>query len=106
MSITNGVNAKIISSIEKILPYLDPTLEEEKGSVLLGESYNIQLAFRCEAKVPLLGETTLRVSGELASFVEIYMEELVPAATYAQDPVTGAYTATPGIATLVVTGTI
>ena len=31
---------------------------------------------------------------------------LVPAATYAQDPVTGAYTATPGIATLVVTGTI
>lgn len=31
---------------------------------------------------------------------------LVPAATYTQDPVTGAYTATPGIATLVVTGTI
>ena len=31
---------------------------------------------------------------------------LVPAATYAQDPVTGAYTATPGIATLIVTGTI
>ena len=31
---------------------------------------------------------------------------LVPAATYAQDPVTGAYIATPGIATLVVTGTI
>ena len=30
----------------------------------------------------------------------------VPAATYAQDPVTGEYTLTPGIATLVVTGTI
>lgn len=30
----------------------------------------------------------------------------VPAATYTQDPVTGAYTVTPGIATLVVTGTI
>jgi hypothetical protein len=30
----------------------------------------------------------------------------VPAATYMQDPVTGAYTVTPGIATLVVTGTI
>ena len=30
----------------------------------------------------------------------------VPAATYVQDPVTGVYTATPGIATLVVTGTI
>ena len=31
---------------------------------------------------------------------------LVPAATYTQDPVTGAYTVNPGIATLVVTGTI
>ncbi len=31
---------------------------------------------------------------------------LVPAATYTQDPVTGAYTVTPGIATLAVTGTI
>ena len=31
---------------------------------------------------------------------------LVPAATYAQDPITGAYTATPGIVTLIVTGTI
>lgn len=31
---------------------------------------------------------------------------LVPAATYTQDPVTGAYTAIPGIATLTVTGTI
>lgn len=30
----------------------------------------------------------------------------VPAATYTQDPVTGAYAMTPGIATLVVTGTI
>lgn len=31
---------------------------------------------------------------------------LVPAATYTQDPVTGQYSMTPGIATLVVTGTI
>ena len=31
---------------------------------------------------------------------------LVPAATYTQDPATGAYTVTPGIATLTVTGTI
>ena len=31
---------------------------------------------------------------------------LVPAATYTQDPVTGAYTLNPGIATLIVTGTI
>ena len=31
---------------------------------------------------------------------------VVPAATYTQDPVTGAYSLAPGIATLVVSGTI
>ena len=30
----------------------------------------------------------------------------VPAATYTQDPVTGAFSANPGISTLVVTGTV
>ena len=39
-------------------------------------------------------------------FTTVPGQILVPAATYTQDPVTGAYTATPGIATLVVTGTI
>ncbi len=39
-------------------------------------------------------------------FTTVPGQILVPAATYAQDPVTGAYNATPGIATLVVTGTI
>ena len=39
-------------------------------------------------------------------FATVPGQILVPAATYAQNPVTGAYTATPGIATLVVTGTI
>ena len=39
-------------------------------------------------------------------FATVPGQILVPAATYAQDPVTGAYTATPGIATLIVTGTI
>ena len=39
-------------------------------------------------------------------FATVPGQVLVPAATYTQDPVTGAYTATPGIATLVVTGTI
>lgn len=39
-------------------------------------------------------------------FATVPGQILVPAATYAHDPVTGVYTATPGIATLVVTGTI
>lgn len=39
-------------------------------------------------------------------FTTVPGQILVPAAMYVQDPVTGAYIATPGIATLVVTGTI
>ena len=39
-------------------------------------------------------------------FATVPGQILVPAATYTQDPVTGVYTANPGIATLVVTGTI
>lgn len=39
-------------------------------------------------------------------FTTVPGQIVVPAATYTQDPVTGAYTINPGIATLVVTGTI
>ncbi|MBR4017876.1 MAG: DUF11 domain-containing protein [Oscillospiraceae bacterium] len=39
-------------------------------------------------------------------FTTVPGQIVVPAATYTQDPVTGEYTVTPGIATLVVTGTI
>ena len=39
-------------------------------------------------------------------FSTVPTEITVPAATYTQDPVTGAYSLVPGIATLVVTGTI
>ena len=39
-------------------------------------------------------------------FATVPGQILVPAATYTQDPVTGEYTASAGIATLVVTGTI
>ena len=39
-------------------------------------------------------------------FATVEGQILVPAATYTQDPTTGAYSVSPGIATLVVTGTI
>ncbi len=39
-------------------------------------------------------------------FTTVPGQIVVPAATYTQDPVTGAYTVTPGVATLTVTGTI
>ena len=40
------------------------------------------------------------------AFATVAGNVTVPAATYTQDPVTGIYTVTPGVATLVVTGTI
>ena len=39
-------------------------------------------------------------------FTTVPGQIVVPAATYTQDPATGAYSVSPGIATLVVTGTI
>ena len=39
-------------------------------------------------------------------FTTVPGQIVVPAATYTQDPVTGEYSVTPGVATLVVTGTI
>jgi hypothetical protein len=39
-------------------------------------------------------------------FTTVAGQIVVPAATYTQDPTTGEYTVTPGVATLVVTGTI
>ena len=51
-------------------------------------------------------QATLTYNGTATNSNIAYGEILVPAATYTQDPVTGAYTVNPGIATLVVTGTI
>jgi hypothetical protein len=39
-------------------------------------------------------------------FTTVPGQFLVPAASYTQDPITGAYSVTPGVATLTVTGTI
>jgi uncharacterized repeat protein (TIGR01451 family) len=39
-------------------------------------------------------------------FTTVPGQIVVPAATYTQDPVSGAYSVTPGVATLIVTGTI
>jgi uncharacterized repeat protein (TIGR01451 family) len=45
-------------------------------------------------------------NGATGLFTTVPSQILVPAATYTQNPVTGEYTVTPGIATLIVTGTI
>ncbi len=45
-------------------------------------------------------------NGTTGLFETVPGQILVPAAAYTQDPATGTYTAAPGIATLVVTGTI
>lgn len=77
-------NAAITDTFDPILTALTVTFD---GAVWTqGVQYNYSEATGLFATVP----------GQI----------LVPAATYTQDPVTGAYTVNPGIATLIVTGTI
>lgn len=78
----NQINALVISSLEKVLPYQTPKMLEEKGSALLGETYHFQLAFRLEEALPLIGETKVIARGALAGNTKIFVEELVPANTY------------------------
>ena len=77
-------NAAITDTFNPILTALAVTFEGSAWTQ--GVQYNYSEATGVFATVP--GQIT------------------VPAATYTQDPVTGAYTVNPGIATLVVTGTI
>lgn len=85
MPIIKDVHAKVISSMEKILPYCEPQLEVSKNSALLGEVFNLQLAFCYVGGAPILGENALQIKGELSSFAEIYVQELVPAGTCGPD---------------------
>ena len=77
-------NASITDTFDPILTALTVTFEGTPWTQGVQYNYN---------------ETT-------GLFTTVPGQILVPAATYTQDPVTGAYSATPGIATLVVTGTI
>ena len=77
-------NAAITDTFDPILTDLAVTFEGVTWT--LGTQYNYN-------------ETT-------GLFSTVPGQILVPAATYTQDPVTGAYTVTPGIVTLTVTGTI
>jgi len=83
MVIENGIQGKIISSMEKILPYVDLVEEETRSSVLLGHSHNVQLAFRSEKTMYTIPETQVRISGELEKYITLYEEKFVPAGTYA-----------------------
>ena len=53
MPIINDVHAKIVSSMEKILPYSEPQMEIAKSSALLGEVFNLQLAFSYVGEWPI-----------------------------------------------------
>ena len=55
---------------------------------------------------PILTNLVVTYNAATGAFATVAGNVTVPAATYTQDPVTGIYTVTPGVATLVVTGTI
>ena len=54
----------------------------------------------------LPGVLLIRNNETTGVFTTILGEVTVPAATYTQDPVTGAWITSPGVSTLIVTGTI
>ena len=76
-------------------------------SVILTDTFNPILygltATRDGAALPPTAYTYSELTGQ---FTTAACQIVVPAATYTQNPVTGAWTVTPGVTTIVVTGTI
>lgn len=72
------MKGKIISSIEKIMPHVEPTLEEKNASMLSNERYNFQLAFLHDGKRRMLMYNRVEVRGELAPYITLREVELVP----------------------------
>lgn len=72
------IEAKIISSIEKIMPHTNPSIEESNVSMLKNERYNFQLAFRYVGDSRMLMCNTIQVTGALAPFINLRDVRLVP----------------------------
>lgn len=88
---------------------------QNSGNVAAGEDANIVIR---DVFNPILNDIVVRVNGsdvpatfytyntETGVFETVAGEVTVPAATFTQDPLTGAVTATPGVTVVTVTGTL
>ncbi len=72
------VYGKIISSLEKVLPQKEPTLEIKNGSMFLNEEYHLQLAYYCDSEDMGLFPLSVKVDGELSACVHCYKQHLNP----------------------------
>ena len=78
MEETARIQCKIVSSLEKVLPKIEPTQEEYKGSMLKNERYNFQIAYYCNVTPRGMHGNTIVARGELAKYMTFRIEELAP----------------------------
>ncbi|MBQ8685960.1 MAG: DUF4091 domain-containing protein [Clostridia bacterium] len=72
------IKCKIVSSLEKVLPMVEPKLEESYGSMLLNERYNFQIAYYCSVTPRGKHGSRLVMRGGLAEYMTVRIEELAP----------------------------
>ena len=70
------MQVKIVNSLEKIFPDVEPTQEEYFGTVLKNETYNFQIAFKSTDNY-FRRYNKLEVKGALAQYITIRTEEYV-----------------------------
>ncbi len=72
------MKGKIVSSLEKVMPHLEPTLEEQNATMLSNERYNFQLAFLYEGERRALMYNRVEVRGALSPYITLREVDLVP----------------------------
>lgn len=72
------IQCKIVSSLEKVLPMVEPTQEEYQGSMFKNERYAFQIAYFCNVTPRGMHGTKIIAHGELAKYMDIRIEELAP----------------------------
>lgn len=72
---------KIVNSMEKVLPAVEPKWEEAQGSMFLNEEYHLQLAFYTNADCLGYFPLTVKADGPLAPYIRFYKQQLVPFTT-------------------------
>ena len=72
------MQAKVISSMEKVMPFSEPMLVEDYGMMLKNETLHFQLAYKGHHGPRSTGRCHIEVRGELAPFITIRKEQGVP----------------------------
>lgn len=71
------VISKIVSSMEKVFPEIEPSNEQYFGNMLKNERYNFQIVYHNELEFSLV-KNRVEVRGELAPFITVSNIDFVP----------------------------